>query len=88
MRKDRFPPRKYDKLRPMVGGSFRVIKRIGENAYKLEMSDDLKGSPIFNVKDLRPYHGEDLRTSLFYQLRGIDARAIPRFEDSIGSVGE
>ena len=30
---------------------------------------------MFNVKDLRAYHGEDLRASLFFQLWGIDAGA-------------
>ena len=68
LRKDRFPQGKYDKLRPRVDGLFKVIERIGENTYKLKMPDDFEWSPTFNVKDLRPYHGEDLRTSLFYQL--------------------
>ena len=40
------------------------------NAYKLELLDDNNILPTFNVKDLRPYHGEDL--SLFSQLWGID----------------
>ena len=31
--------------------------------------------PTFNVKDLRPYQGEDLRASFFSQLWGIDAGA-------------
>ena len=29
--------------------------------------------PTFNVKELRPYHGEDLRASLFSRLWGINA---------------
>ena len=64
--------------------SLRELERMN----KLKMSDDFERSPTFNVKDLRPYHGEDLKTSLFYQLWGIDASAIPRFEDSIESIGE
>ena len=39
------------------------------------MPDDNNIWPTFNVKDLRPYHGEDLRASLFSQLWGIDAGA-------------
>ena len=38
------------------------------NAYKLELLDDNNILPTFNVKDLRPYHGEDLRASIFSQL--------------------
>ena len=40
---------------------------------------------MFNVKDLRAYHGEDLRASLFSQLWGIDAGAsinTPNIENS------
>ena len=42
------------------------------NAYKVELPDDNNILPTFNVKDLRLYHGEDLRASLFSQLWGID----------------
>ena len=47
------------------------------NAYKLELPDDNNILLSFNVKDLRPYHGEDLKTNLsfFSQLWGIDAGA-------------
>ena len=62
---------------------FRIIEKIGENAYKLELPDYYDISPTFNVKDLRPYHGEDLRTSLFSQLRRIDARA---YTTNIGNL--
>ena len=56
-------------LAPNMDGS------IGENAYRLKLLDDYDSSPIFSVKDLRTYHGEDLRANLFSQLWGIDARA-------------
>ena len=36
------------------------------NAYKLKLPDDNNILPTFNVKDLRLYHGEDLRASLFF----------------------
>ena len=50
------------------------------------MPDDFESSPTFNVKDLRPYHREVLRTSLFYQLWGIDAGANQEFEDQVNWV--
>ena len=40
LRKDRFPSRKYDKLRPRVVGPFKIVEMIVENAYKLELLDD------------------------------------------------
>ena len=72
LRKDRFPPGKFGKLKPRVHDPFKIIEKIGENAYKLQLPDEYEISPMFNVKDLRAYHGEDLRTSLFSQLWGID----------------
>ena len=73
LRKDRFPPGKFGKLKPRVDGPFKIIEKIGENAYKLQLLDEYEISQMFNVKDLRAYHGEDLRASLFSQLWGIDA---------------
>ena len=63
------------KLHTRACGPSRIINKIGENAYKLKLLDDYDTSPIFNVKELRPYHGEDLQASLFSQLWGIDAGA-------------
>ena len=75
LRKDRFPLVKFGKLKLMVDDLFKIIENIGDNAYKLELHDDYDISPIFNVKDLRPYHGEDLRASIFSERWGIDAEA-------------
>ena len=75
LRKDRFSPGKFGKLKPRVDGPFKIIEKIGENAYKLQLPHEYDISPMFNVKDLRAYHGEDFRVSLFSQLWGIDAGA-------------
>ena len=39
----------------------KIIKKIKKNASKLELPNDNNILPTFNVKDLRPYHDEDLR---------------------------
>ena len=52
-------------LRVRVDGPSKIIKKIGKNAYKLELLDDNNILPIFNIKDLRPYHGANLRARLF-----------------------
>ena len=71
LRKERFPQDKYGKLKPKADGSFRVLKKVGGNAYKIELPKNYGVSPIFNMADLSPYHydenGSDLRTSLFLQ---------------------
>ena len=65
LRKHRFPLGKFGKLKPRVDGPFKFIEKIRDNTYKLEFPDDYDISPIFNVKDLRSYHSEDLRESIF-----------------------
>ena len=50
--KDRFPPGKFGKLKPRVDGPFKIIEKIRENAYKLQLLDEYEISPMFNVKDL------------------------------------
>ena len=56
------------KLCTRIDGPSKIIKKIIKNAYKVKVNGDLNILPTFKVKDLRPYHGEDLRTSLFSQL--------------------
>ena len=57
---------KHSKLNTRARGLSRIINKIEENAYRLKLLDDYDTSPIFNVKDLRSYYGEDLRASLFF----------------------
>ena len=60
----------HSKLHARAHGPLRIINKIGEHAYRLKLLNDYDTSPVFNVKDLRPYHGEELRASLFSQLWG------------------
>ena len=34
-----------------------MLKRIGKNAYEIELSEGYEVSPTVNVVDLCPYHG-------------------------------
>ena len=58
------------KLRTRIDGPSKIIKKMGKNAYKFEFPNDYNILPTFNVKDLRPYHGEYLRASLFFPTMG------------------
>ena len=38
--KERFPPGKYVKIKPEVDNPFKLLLRISENAYKIELPDN------------------------------------------------
>jgi hypothetical protein len=59
LRKDRFPALRMSKLMPRADGPFKVLERINDNAYKLDLPVDFGVTPTFNIADLKPYLGED-----------------------------
>jgi hypothetical protein len=40
-------------------GPFRILEKINDNAYKLELPLGFGVRPTFNISDLRPYLGEE-----------------------------
>ena len=45
---------------PRAAGPFKVLEKINDNAYKLELPADFGTvSPTFNIADLKPYFGEE-----------------------------
>ena len=59
LRKDRFPTLRRSKLMPRAAGPFKVLTKINDNAYVLDLPMEFGVSSSFNVADLKPYLGED-----------------------------
>ena len=55
LRPERFPPGTVRKLHARGAGPFRVVKRVGSNAYVLELPSELGISSTFNITDLVEY---------------------------------
>jgi hypothetical protein len=58
LRKERFPVLRKSKLMSRPAGPFKILAKIIDNAYKLELPPKFGVSPCFNISDLRPYLGE------------------------------
>jgi hypothetical protein len=55
LRNDRFPDLRKSKLMPRADGPFKIVEKINDNAYKLELPLEFGVSPTFNISDLKPY---------------------------------
>jgi hypothetical protein len=59
LRKDKFPELRKSKLMLRDDGPFKIIEKINDNAYKLELPPKFGVSPSFNISDLKSYLGEE-----------------------------
>jgi hypothetical protein len=59
LRKEHFPKLRKSKLMSRAAGPFKILAKINDNAYKLELPPEFGVTPTFNISDLRPYFGEE-----------------------------
>ncbi|KAG7952365.1 hypothetical protein I3843_12G054600 [Carya illinoinensis] len=59
LKPERFPPGSFNKLHARCAGPFKVVKKLGPNAYVIESPANYGISPIFNIEDLTQFHGSE-----------------------------
>jgi hypothetical protein len=59
LRKERFLELRKSKLMPRTDRPFKLLEKINDNAYKLDLPVNFGVSPTFNIVDLKPFLGEE-----------------------------
>ena len=55
LRKDRFPDQRKGKLQSRADGPFKVLRKINDNAYEIDLPSTYGVSTSLNVADLSPF---------------------------------
>jgi len=82
LRKETFPSRRKNKPMTRRDGPYKVVQKVGENAYKIELLGEMQVFATFNVRDLTLYleddeeYDEHLRTNSL-QGGGVDMEQLP-----------
>jgi hypothetical protein len=77
LRKDRFPDQRKSKLQPRADGPIKVLRKINDNEYEIDLPSTYGVSTSFKVADLSLFFGVgESRTTPFQE--GEDDVDIPR----------
>lgn len=96
IRHERFLQGVAKKLHAHSAGPFRILKRIGPNAYVLDLPLNMSINPTFNVDDLVPFQGPTtIPTSPFHDPNNTPAQLplplppsppIPHYKEEIENI--
>ena len=90
IRPERIPKTCSKKLYARAMGPYSIIRKLGSNAYLLNLPNDMDISHVFNVEDLLPYRGtfepSTLPSSMFASEASKGASTMPSLQYSKETV--
>ena len=81
LRKERILAGSYNKLKPKKYGPFKILKRISDYSYLVDLLSDMTMSKTFNVADLHEYYPTE-------QLYPDDNSGTSSFEEGETDTGD
>lgn len=78
LRPERFSPGSFTKLHARRAGPFKVLKKLGTNAYVIELPSDFGISRVFNIEDLNAFKGDICESSASPTSEVTTAPRIPK----------
>jgi len=63
IRSERFPPGTVKKLHARSVGPFKILMKLNDNVYVIDLPEDFEINPTFNIEDLVEYKGPNFNHS-------------------------
>ncbi|GJY82075.1 RNA-directed DNA polymerase, partial [Tanacetum coccineum] len=86
LRKERFPIGTYSKLEPKKYDPYKILRKIDDNAYVVDLPNTMSISKTFNMSDISEFHSEDVNKGKHSRTSSSKDRG--NDEDTINELAE